>query len=177
MLKGCGTLNRRPVGGNDLCNGPHREVLRRIGPPPLHRQSSAAQLINDSRSPDFGRYLGPYLLACVEEEGKMADLSRRDFIRRGSIGVAAGVAAVGIGADAAMAGRVPRGKEPSADTAASTAGEPIVAYVRRGSRGEVGGPARTHQASRRRPDSAGSTRATGSRLPIVEPRKATSRCG
>lgn len=67
----------------------------------------------------------------------MADLSRRDFIRRGSIGVAAGVAAVGIGADAALAGRVPRDKEPSADAAASTAGEPIVAYVRRGSRGEV----------------------------------------
>jgi hypothetical protein len=32
----------------------------------LHRQSSPAQLINDSRSPEFGRYLGPYLLARLE---------------------------------------------------------------------------------------------------------------
>jgi anaerobic selenocysteine-containing dehydrogenase len=68
----------------------------------------------------------------------MSDLSRRDFIKRGSLGVAAGVAAAGIGADAALAGRVARGaKEPGTHAAATTADEPIVAYVRRGSRGEV----------------------------------------
>jgi anaerobic selenocysteine-containing dehydrogenase len=67
----------------------------------------------------------------------MADLSRRDFIKRGSLGVAAGVAAAGIGADAALAGRVARGAKEPATHAATTADEPIVAYVRRGSRGEV----------------------------------------
>jgi anaerobic selenocysteine-containing dehydrogenase len=71
----------------------------------------------------------------------MDDLSRRDFLKKGSIGVAAGAVALQAGGavtkavSAQAAERTSRGA--STDTPAPEAAEAIVAYVRPGSRGEV----------------------------------------
>ena len=68
----------------------------------------------------------------------MADLSRRQFIGKGSIGVAAGVAALTLGPQGAIA-EAATGAQRNApvDRSEATANEPIVAYVKQGARGEV----------------------------------------
>jgi anaerobic selenocysteine-containing dehydrogenase len=71
----------------------------------------------------------------------MDDLTRRDFLKRGSVGVAAG--AIVLGAGSTLANAVAANAEErnasgtkGADQTATTS-EPIVAYVRRGAHGEV----------------------------------------
>jgi hypothetical protein len=71
-----------------------------------------------------------------EGGGNMDDLSRREFLRKGSIGAVAGAVALSSGAAvskvaSAKAAEMP----PTAEEA--TAAEPIVAYVKQGARGEV----------------------------------------
>ena len=68
----------------------------------------------------------------------MADLSRRQFIGKGSIGVAAGVAALTLGPQGAIAETATGGQRNAPiDRSKATADEPIVAYVKQGARGEV----------------------------------------
>jgi nitrous oxide reductase len=68
----------------------------------------------------------------------MADLSRRQFIGKGSIGVAAGVAALTIGSQGAIAEAATRAeKDAPVDPSEATADEPVVAYVKQGAHGEV----------------------------------------
>jgi len=72
--------------------------------------------------------------------GRMADFSRREFLRKGSIGVAAGVAALGLGTEggiARAATRATKTNDPPAEHGEAITSEPIVAYVRRGASGEV----------------------------------------
>jgi len=71
----------------------------------------------------------------------MDDLTRRDFLKRGSVGVAAGAMVLGAGptlanAVAANAEERATASMKGADQPATTS-EPIVAYVRRGVHGEV----------------------------------------
>ena len=69
----------------------------------------------------------------------MDDLSRREFLKRGSIGVAAGAIAIGSGAvvaDAVAANAAER-TSSGVSTEPAEASEPIVAYVRKGAHGEV----------------------------------------
>jgi hypothetical protein len=59
----------------------------------------------------------------------MADLSRRQFIGKGSIGVAAGVAALTLGPQGAIAEAATGGERNAPiDRSKATADEPIVAY-------------------------------------------------
>jgi hypothetical protein len=68
----------------------------------------------------------------------MPDLSRREFIRKGSVGAAAGIAAATLVADGGIANAVVRSAGKATDVPASERNEePIVAVVKRGSRGEV----------------------------------------
>src|SRR5262249_15362973 len=74
---------------------------------------------------------------CGRHEGdgeEMADLSRRQFIGKGSIGVAAGVAALTPGSQGADA---EAGGDPRVAPAEATPDEPGVAYAKRGAHGEV----------------------------------------
>jgi hypothetical protein len=68
----------------------------------------------------------------------MSDLSRREFLRKGSIGVAAGVVAAELATNAGVAKAVTRHSEEAASSSTDeAASEPVVAYVKQGSRGEV----------------------------------------
>ena len=69
----------------------------------------------------------------------MDDLTRRDFLKRGSVGVAAGAIVLGAGSTLANAVAANAEERNPAGTkgASATTSEPIVAYVRRGARGEV----------------------------------------
>jgi hypothetical protein len=68
----------------------------------------------------------------------MSDLSRREFLRKGSVGAAAGIAAAKLVADGGIASAVVRGADKAADVPVEERNaEPIVAVVKRGSRGEV----------------------------------------
>ena len=68
----------------------------------------------------------------------MDDVSRREFLRKGSIGAAAGAFAIGMGAEGvAKAATRSDAKAAPADAREVTSDEPIVAYVKQGTRGEV----------------------------------------
>jgi hypothetical protein len=68
----------------------------------------------------------------------MSDLSRREFLRKGSIGVAAGVVAAELATNVGIAKAVTaHGGDASSNPPAESASEPVVAYVKQGSRGEV----------------------------------------
>jgi hypothetical protein len=70
----------------------------------------------------------------------MDDLSRRDFLKRGSAGVAAGALVLGAGTSigsAVAANASERETSGAASGGPAEASEPIVAYVRRGAHGEV----------------------------------------
>jgi anaerobic selenocysteine-containing dehydrogenase len=68
----------------------------------------------------------------------MDDLSRRDFLKRGSAGVALGAIAIGSGATIADAVAANAKEKPASGGAApAEASEPIVAYVKKGAHGEV----------------------------------------
>jgi anaerobic selenocysteine-containing dehydrogenase len=69
----------------------------------------------------------------------MDDLSRREFIKRSSAGVAVGALAIGSGATIANAVAANAAEMSTSGTNAASAetSEPIVAYVRKGAHGEV----------------------------------------
>jgi hypothetical protein len=67
----------------------------------------------------------------------MDDLTRRDFLKRGSVGVAVGAVAIGSGATIAEAVAANAAERPASGGAAADTSEPIVAYVRKGTHGEV----------------------------------------
>jgi hypothetical protein len=69
----------------------------------------------------------------------MDDLSRREFLKRGSAGVAIGAIAIGSGATIADAVAANAKEKPAAGggAAPAEATDPIVAYVRKGAHGEV----------------------------------------
>jgi hypothetical protein len=68
----------------------------------------------------------------------MSDLSRREFLRKGSLGVAAGVVAAELATNVGIAKAVTtHGGEAASSSTDETATEPVVAYVKQGSRGEV----------------------------------------
>jgi anaerobic selenocysteine-containing dehydrogenase len=67
----------------------------------------------------------------------MDDLSRRDFLKRGSIGVAAGAVAISSGAAIGNAVAANAKEHTTEGGAAEQTDEPIVAYVQRGAHGEV----------------------------------------
>lgn len=85
----------------------------------------------------------------------MADLSRREFIRKGSIGVAAGVAAIGLGAEGGIAHAATGAtNETPAEHGEAITSEPIVAYVRQGASGEVTVMAGSREVVHKDPDLA-----------------------
>jgi len=68
----------------------------------------------------------------------MSDLSRREFLRKGSVGVATGVVAARLvtdGAIASAAAREPGTVDDGPEDARSD--EPVIAVVKRGSHGDV----------------------------------------
>jgi anaerobic selenocysteine-containing dehydrogenase len=67
----------------------------------------------------------------------MDDLSRREFLKRGSLTAAAAGAVLGSGATIANAVATHAEERPSEGGEQVAASEPVVAYVRRGARGEV----------------------------------------
>jgi anaerobic selenocysteine-containing dehydrogenase len=68
----------------------------------------------------------------------MDDLSRREFLRKGSVGAAAGAFAIGLGSEGlAKAATRSDAKATKVDPREATTDEPIVAYVKRGTHGEV----------------------------------------
>ena len=85
----------------------------------------------------------------------MADFSRREFLRKGSIGVAAGVAAIGLGTEGGIARAATRAtNEAPAEEGEAITSEPIVAYVRQGASGEVTVMAGSREVVHRDPDLA-----------------------
>jgi hypothetical protein len=68
----------------------------------------------------------------------MDDLSRREFLKRGSAGVALGAIAIGSGAAIGDAVAANAAERPATGGGApAEAAEPIVAYVKKGAHGEV----------------------------------------
>ncbi len=84
----------------------------------------------------------------------MAELSRRTFLRRASVGAVAGAGALGAVAGGAPARALARGLREAAEPAGAHGAEPVVAYVSDAGRGEVTIMAGTREVTRRDPDLA-----------------------
>ncbi len=82
----------------------------------------------------------------------MAELSRRTFLRRASVGAVAGAGALGAIAGGAPTRALARGLREAANPAETDGTEPVVAYVSDAGRGEVTIMVGTREVTHRDPD-------------------------